>query len=42
VIEAHIAKHGTPITTGGDLAAKTMTAKLGASGVNLVIDHVVP
>jgi cytochrome c-type biogenesis protein CcmH len=42
VIEAHIAKHGTPITTSGDLAAKTVTAKLGASGVNLVIDHVVP
>lgn len=42
VIEAHIAKHGTPITTSGDLAAKAITAKLGASGVNLVIDHVVP
>lgn len=42
VIEAHIAKHGTPITTGGDLAAKPKTAKLGASGVDLVIDHVVP
>jgi cytochrome c-type biogenesis protein CcmH len=42
VIEAHIAKHGTPITTPGDLAAKPLTAKLGGSGVNLVIDHVVP
>jgi cytochrome c-type biogenesis protein CcmH len=42
VIEAHIAKHGTPITTAGDLAAKAITAKLGATGVNLVIDHVVP
>ena len=42
VIEAHIAKHGTPITTAGDLAATTITAKLGASGVNLMIDHVVP
>jgi cytochrome c-type biogenesis protein CcmH len=42
VIEAHIAKHGTPITTAGDLAAKPVTVKLGASGVTLVIDHVVP
>ena len=42
VIEAHIAKHGTPIMTSGDLAAKPVTVKLGAGGITLVIDHVVP
>jgi cytochrome c-type biogenesis protein CcmH len=42
VIEAHIAKHGTPITTAGDLAAAPVQARLGDDKIHLVIDHVVP
>jgi cytochrome c-type biogenesis protein CcmH len=41
VIEAHVAKHGTPITSAGDLAAVPVTAHLGDDKIHLVIDHVV-
>jgi cytochrome c-type biogenesis protein CcmH len=42
IIEAHVAKHGTPITSSGDLAAIPVTAHLGDDKIHLVIDHVVP